>query len=169
MKVLVIDTSILCVWLQVPGLLTCGNDADRWDYERVNNKIRNEVENKTTLVLPLATIIETGNHISRASGDRRPFALKFSQIIRDTVNNQNPWTTFSEQTELWSDENLLKLADNFPDMAVQRVGIGDATIVDVAEYYYRARYDVEILTGDNGLKSYEPATRTPMTPRRYRK
>lgn len=31
-KVLIIDTSILCVWLQVAGMETCGPNNDRWTY-----------------------------------------------------------------------------------------------------------------------------------------
>ena len=42
-KVLVIDTSILCVWLQVPGMDHCGPNDDCWDYARVNQKIEQEI------------------------------------------------------------------------------------------------------------------------------
>lgn len=38
-KVLIIDTSILCVWLQAKDMETCGPDNDRWTYERVCQKI----------------------------------------------------------------------------------------------------------------------------------
>jgi len=30
-KVLIIDTSILCVYLGVPGKDTCGTDQNKWD------------------------------------------------------------------------------------------------------------------------------------------
>ena len=41
-KVLIIDTSILCVWLDVPAMDTCGPDNDQWNKDRVQQKI--EVE-----------------------------------------------------------------------------------------------------------------------------
>lgn len=41
-KVLIIDTSILCVWLQVPGMADCGPDHDKWDKQRVARKIQEE-------------------------------------------------------------------------------------------------------------------------------
>jgi len=63
-KVLIIDTSILCVWLKVPNMETCGPKHDIWDHDRVQKKIDQERADRSTLVLPLATIIETGNHIS---------------------------------------------------------------------------------------------------------
>ena len=56
-KVLLIDTSLLCVWLKVPGKETTGNN--KWDFELVNEKILTEIEKGTTLVLPLATASAT--------------------------------------------------------------------------------------------------------------
>lgn len=38
----------------------------------------------------------------------------------------------------------------------------------VADYYAKSGYEVEILTGDGGLKSYEPA-KPPLIPRRKQK
>lgn len=67
-KVLIIDTSVLCVWLHVDGMESCGPDNDRWTYERVYKKIIEEQEKGTTFILPVATIIETGNHIAHARG-----------------------------------------------------------------------------------------------------
>ena len=44
--------------------------------------------------------------------------------------------------------------------------IGDATIKDVAEFYTESGVSVEILTGDEGLKAYEP--KAVKVPRRRR-
>lgn len=63
-KVLIIDTSILCVYLKVPNMEDCGPDNDKWDYNRVVRKINDEIINKSYLVFHLATLIETGNHIA---------------------------------------------------------------------------------------------------------
>ena len=38
-KILVIDTSILCVMLNVPGKETCGSQGDFWDKQRVDRII----------------------------------------------------------------------------------------------------------------------------------
>ena len=45
---------------------------------------------------------------------------------------------------------------NWPTLAASGLSIGDTTIKDVAEFYLEAGYQVEILTGDEGLKAYEP-------------
>ena len=164
-KVIVIDTSMYCVWLQIPGFDNCGQQDDLWDYERIDNKIVEEVQRNSTLVLPLATIIETGNHISQSGGDRFNLATFFCQLLLKSIDNEDPWAAFSEQGELWSDESLKNLADTWPELASQRISLGDATIKDVAEYYAKVGYTVEILTGDNGLRAYQP-TQNPILPRR---
>ena len=39
--------------------------------------------------------------------------------------------------------------------------LGDASIVEVVNYYTDLGYRVEILTGDEGLKAYEPTVEVP--------
>lgn len=165
-KVLIIDTSILCVWLKVPGMDTCGPDKNRWDRERVGTKISEETAAKTTFVLPLATLIETGNHIAQAAHSRWERANELAEIIRKSAQVLEPWAAFSHQVELWSPEGLHNLAENWPTLAVQGLSIGDATIKEVAEFYAVSGFDVEILTGDDGLKSYQPVTAPNAIPRR---
>jgi len=165
-KIIVFDTSIYCVWLNIPGFGNCGHDDDLWDFQRIDDKISEEIENDSTLVLPLATIIETGNHLSQCNGDRYTLAQHFCELLRKSVDNENPWAAFSEQGDLWNDESLRALATNWPELAVQRISLGDATIKDVAEYYSKIGYEVEILTCDQGLKAYEPERESRLIPRR---
>ena len=165
-KVLVLDTSVLCVWLQISGKDTMGKANDIWDYKRVNHKIEEEIAKRTVLVLPLASIIETGNHISQSPGDRFTLAETFADLIRKTANNETPWAAFTVQSNLWSAEKLNALADNWPILAASKLSLGDATIKDVAEYYAEQGSTVEIFTGDQGLKAYEPIVKPAKIPRR---
>jgi hypothetical protein len=163
-KVLVLDTSILCVWLGVPGKETCGSDADRWDRQRVEALLEQEEEQSTTFVLPLASIIETGNHIAQAHTQRYEKAQALAQIMVAAADEQTPWSAFTRQTELWSAEHLKSLAVEWPQRAAAKLSIGDATIQAVAHYYANMGYYVEIVTGDQGLKSLQPSL--PQRPRR---
>jgi hypothetical protein len=167
-KVLVLDTSILCVWLEVPGMTDCGPDEDKWDRQRVADKIAIEEQNTTTFVLPLASIIETGNHISQAGHSRRERGESLAGLMKRSANQETPWAAFSEQSVLWSPEKLVELANSWPALAVQKLSLGDATIKDVAEYYAQMGYQVEILTGDSGLKSYEPTAPVEIPRRKQR-
>lgn len=165
-KILIIDTSVLCVYLNVPYMDDCGPDDDKWDHERVIKKINDEIDRHGLLVLPLATLIETGNHIAQANSRRYELAVGLSAIIKKVAKEEEPWAAFTFQKKLWDEENLIRLADCWPDLAKGGLSIGDATIKDVAEYYTEAGCQVEILTGDAGLKAYEPKQID--TPRRRR-
>lgn len=163
-KVLILDTSILCVWLDVPCMGECGPDHDKWNKARIEEKIHMETEAGTTFVLPLASIIESGNHIAHANHSRRERGKGLAELMRQSANQRSPWAAFSDQSKLWTPDKLVQLADAWPDLADQHISLGDATIKDVAEYYAQ-NYRVEILTGDQGLKAYQPAT-PPEVPRR---
>jgi hypothetical protein len=154
--VLVVDTTILCVWLCVPGRETCGPENDHWDYARVTGVINGAVAAGSTLVLPLATLIETGNHIANGS-DRFKKAQDLAKVIRLTADAKAPWAAFTDQGVLWERDALRRLAERWPALAAEKLSIGDATIADVAEYYARMGYAVEILTGDKGLQAHQPA------------
>lgn len=142
-------------------------EDDRWDYARVNKKIKDETEGEATLVLPLASIIETGNHISQAGHSRYERAQELAEIMNKVADNKSPWAAFSDQRVLWSQEKLKELAESWPDMALRNLSLGDATISDVAAYYSQTGWHVEILTGDQGLKALKPVSREE-EPRRRR-
>ncbi|MBF0333608.1 MAG: hypothetical protein HQL40_08165 [Alphaproteobacteria bacterium] len=163
--IVVIDTSILCVLLAIPGKETCGRSESRWTRDKARSAIAKYVRSRATLVLPLATIIETGNHIAQANGDRYSLAAEFCDYVRKAADATSPWAAFTDQARLWDTENLASLAGNWPTLAASGQSIGDATIVKVADYYAAAGYDVKILTGDEGLESYAP-TKPRLVPRR---
>ncbi len=160
-KVLIFDTSMLCAWLSVPGKDTCGPINDQWDKKRVDEKLEQEKKLNTTFVLPLAAIIETGNHIAQAPSNRYELAQEFADLMTKAANEESPWAAFVDQSKLWTSENLLQLAKDWIPLAVQKISLGDAAIKTVADFYHRAGYPVEILTGDAGLKAYEPIAPAP--------
>jgi hypothetical protein len=155
-SVLIVDTDILCVWLKIPGFDSCGPDVQRWDFPRIDGEITTALELHFTLVLPLATIIETGNHIAHAAELRRERALDLANLMRKAADETTPWAAFTEQAELWSGSNLKTLAEVWPDLAATGLTIGDATIKDVAEYYSAMGFVVRRLSGDTKLAAYEP-------------
>jgi len=162
-KVLVIDTSILCCLLAIPGKETCGAGEDQWTKAKVEAVL--EQETNSVWVLPLASIIETGNHIAQAAHSRFDLATAFAEILNSAANATAPWTAFSEQSELWSPTSIISLGETWPPLAAGGTSIGDATIKSVADYYARGGIPVEIMTGDAGLKAYEPS-QPAMIPRR---
>ena len=167
-KVLIFDTSVLCVWFRVPGKDTCGSGMNLLTYGIVNRKIEEEKANGTVFVLPIASIIETGNHIAHSVGDRHKLGSSFAEVIEATADNASPWAAFTEQSELWKKEKLKMLAKKWRESVITGQELGDATIVDVANYYAKAGFEVEIFTGDEGLKAYEPVSMAVVPRRRKR-
>ena len=158
-RILVIDTSILCVWLKVPGMEVCGPQEDQWDYKRVKEKIDEEIEQGAYLILPIATLIETGNHITHIKDGnlRRQTAEGFCEFVLKATKGDSPWTSFVEQLELWESQNLCKLIETWWKEIGNQHSMGDASIADVAQFYYGLDWNVEILSGDQLLRtSYAP-------------
>lgn len=157
MKVLIVDTCLACVWMRIPGKEEAGPENDRWNYERVNAKIESEIAEDTLLVLPLASIIETGNFIAQINRhDRMPFVTSFGNIIQQSINGDSPWTTFCRQNALWEANHLRGVVARWMAMNQEdKHSFGDVSILDVATEYRSAGFDVEILTADQLLKSYE--------------
>jgi hypothetical protein len=166
-KVLIFDTSVLCVWLKVPSKETCGPEGNQLTFDIVDAKIEDEKKLGTTFVLPIASIIETGNHIAHSTGDRHAVGHAFADIISATADQISPWAAFTEQSDLSKQETLKVLADRWKESVISGQSLGDASIVDVANYYASAGFEVEIFTGDEGLKAYEPTT-VVVKPRRRR-
>lgn len=167
-RVLILDTSVLCCWLQVPGKLEAGPVNDRWNFERIEVLLAQERQRASLFVLPLATLIETGNHIAQAPAHRRDRAQRLARLLGEAAEARSPWAAFTEQSALWEPAGLRRLADSWPPLAESRLSIGDATIKEVAEFYARMPdCHIEILTGDAGLKAYEPI-KPVVVPRRRR-
>lgn len=164
-KVLILDTSVLCCWLRVPGKDTAGPLDDQWTPERIDTLIEQEKQQHSTFVLPIASLIETGNHIAQSANLRHECATALAEHLTATADAQSPWAAFTDQSALWEPDQLRTLAQSWPALAAGGTSIGDATIKDVAEHYAKAGFHVEILTGDAGLKAYEPRQPLP-TPRR---
>ena len=170
-KIYIMDTSVLCVYLQIPNMDKCTGDIF-WDYSMIKQKIDSITKDKHYIVLPLATIIETGNHIAHINGDKYKLIQEFLVILKAILAANSPWAAFTEHEII--KQHLTMLSEGWKDLAVQGVSFGDAMIKEIADYYHQEQYTVEILTGDNGLKSTEPAPINSsldgsLIPRRHRK
>lgn len=156
-RVLVLDTSILCCWLEIPGKETAGPGNDRWNHDRIDRLLKTEAARGSIFVLPIAALIETGNHIANCTGNRYSLAMALGRHLLSAAISKSPWAAFSDQSALWEPQGLRQLADEWPSLAAAGMSIGDATIKAVAEYYAVAGIHVQILTGDEGLKAYQPS------------
>lgn len=127
MNVRFMDTSIIMNLLEIPKMCS--------DAEKIKAEFDHAIKEKETLILPMSTIIESGNHIAHiADGTiRREKAMKFQEFLRKTAREEAPWTLYGVEL---SKEDLLILAEEFPEKALQmKMGIGDMSIIRFYEKY----------------------------------
>lgn len=127
MNVHFIDTSVLVNILDIPKM-----NADRKEVlEEYNDLIKDE---GNTLLLPLATIVETGNHIAHiTSGNvRRTKGKEMAGMLRDMANGNAPWDYYEGEI---TREDLLYFSKVFPDMVMMETGIGDLSIISAYTKY----------------------------------
>lgn len=165
-RTLIIDTCMICTWLGVPHMEVTGPRADRWDKLRIDALINEKKTEGYIFVLPVAAVIEAGNHIAHAND--AACAQKLMGLLQATSIGNNPWAMFSEQNVLWASPNIDKLIAEWPVSIGSGVSIGDYTIEMIAEHYIKSGFLVELLTSDQGLQERALASsRLPM-PRRSR-
>lgn len=148
MNVRIMDTSVLLNILDIP---------DKNQNHKVIFKEFLDASKTETLILHLATIIETGNHISHiANGSiRRAKAILFADYLDKTSRGDAPWEYFGKELDK---EDLAKIAKGFPTMASMCTGIGDMSIIRAYEKYKEsvpAIGRIKIWSLDGHLEGYE--------------
>lgn len=83
--IVILDTSVFLNVLDVPG-----RNQDR---AGVIRRLRAFHGARAQLLLPLAAVIETGNHIARLPDgrQRRRYAASFAAEVRKAVDGEAPW------------------------------------------------------------------------------
>jgi hypothetical protein len=106
-SICLIDTSIFLEILNVPN----------YNQRRASvlEDYQTYFQSGCTFLLPMATILETGNHIAQ-NGDgtmRRKTAKRFVEEVKKAFTGEAPWkpTTFPNTAE------ILEWIDDFPDLA----------------------------------------------------
>lgn len=148
-----VDTSVLVEVLAVPGKSQAARET--------RDELRRRTAAGQSLILPTATIIETGNHIAQVAdgGMRRRAAEALSTLLERTIAGSAPWTLNGTP---W-DERLLAAicrgvgdAPSLVEMASQGVGVGDVSILAEADAYAQrvAHVDIRIWTLDGALSAW---------------
>lgn len=121
--VCIIDTSVFCHVLNV--------FRREQEHARAIAELEAMVAAGYTLLLPLATIYETGNHIAQ-NGDgtlRRRNAEVFVTQVRAAFSGDAPWSP----TLVPGEEEFVAWLGEFPGRAAQGIGMGDLSIIKAWE------------------------------------
>lgn len=131
-----IDTSVLVNLLEVPGKSQNVTEAKTGLAERGRDGV--------TLLLPITTVIETGNHIAQVKGNlhqKEQCATKFTQMLQMIASGKSPWTpneltwnsTFID--DLLSGVNTGQKLEHLLSSGI--FGAGDLAILAEAKEYKR--------------------------------
>lgn len=127
-----IDTSIFLNLIKVPGR---HNELDS-----VNADYKTYAELNVWFMLPMATIIETGNHIAQNGngGARRKTAERFVNVIQAAFNGSAPWiiNEFPRNADInvWLDQFPAYAGSNkSPTKTTEGTSFGDLSIIQEYE------------------------------------
>lgn len=122
--------------------------------KETSENLRSKIEDGETLFLPMATILESGNHIAQVQNgnQRRLLAKKFVDFVQQALQGDNPFKPLNfitpEQMQLW--------LNDFPESAMRGRGLGDLSIIhDFHTQCSKNRYlKVYIWSFDKHLSSF---------------
>lgn len=152
MSIGLIDTSVFLNILDVPN--------KNQNHAVVVAQLKKYILGRFTLLLPMATIFETGNHISQ-NGDgsqRRQTAQRFVKQVSDAIDGTAPWVA----TPFIDREDLKAWLVNFPDHAMRGSSLGDLSILGEFERQCKLHpgRHVFVWSLDEHLASYQQAAKT---------
>ena len=146
-KICFVDTSVLVELLNIPGMNAHHEDA-KLEYQLM-------AEEENVFILPVATLVETGNHIAHISDGslRYSIALKFAELIEKARTSIDNWNV---QPEI-SSEVLGRIIEQIPSHANVQTGFGDISIIEQFLDYQENHQPIGemcIWSYDHHLQSY---------------
>lgn len=121
-----IDTSVLLEILQVPGKSDAATGAELV----AEMDLRSQAGER--FVIPVTTIIETGNHIAQCDGDRYQVAGRLVRLLRAAAEEDGPWRVLQTRFDA---EFLAALCEGdstgqpLPSLAAAKIGAGDVALL----------------------------------------
>ncbi|HMW22209.1 MAG TPA: hypothetical protein PKC59_02145 [Burkholderiaceae bacterium] len=117
-EIVLVDTSVLMNVLDVRGF-NQNREPVLVEFERL-------IEQGAHLFLPMAAVLEAGNHIAQLADGRvrRSTAELFAERIRQALDGEAPWRPM----QFPESETMATWLDEFPDAAMKGLGIGDLSI-----------------------------------------
>lgn len=116
--IVVVDTSVLLNILDVPG-----RNERRAE---VLAELERLIETGDHMFIPMAAIVEVGNHIAQLGkgAHRRAAAERFIAEVKKALADEAPWKPINFP----SNQVVLGWLDAFPEATMQGLGMGDLAI-----------------------------------------
>ena len=116
--IVIVDSSVLLNIMDVP---------DRNQHKpAVLDRLGALIDAGDHLFIPMAAIVEVGNHIAQVKNGalRRAAADRFVKEVRSALADEAPWKPINFP----SNQEVGSWLDAFPDSATQGIGMGDLSI-----------------------------------------
>ena len=114
-----VDTSIFVQILNIPFM------SD--NHNQIVEELKVKIHNNESLFLPMATILETGNHIGQ-NGDgnqKRACAIQFVKQVNLAIDGKSPFAALN----FLEAKHMRRWLAEFPDWAMRGSGLGDLSII----------------------------------------
>jgi hypothetical protein len=151
-----VDTSILCVLLQIPG------KSD--DRSQLVQEFEQRQGNGAVFVIPIAAVVEPGNHIAQLSDghDRESRSRALENLLDRSLAATHPWVMSGVAWDHVLVRSIIDGGGSAPDLvqaARSHVGTGDLSILaEMRAFSARTETPsalaVELWTLDAGLKAF---------------
>lgn len=117
----IVDTSVFCNILGVPNRSQ--------NQGKAINELTRYRERGDSLLLPMAAVYETGNHIAQQGegSERREVAELFVKQVQKAMEGESPFSP----TQIHNSEEVKGWLEDFPDDAMRGIGIGDRSIIEI--------------------------------------
>jgi len=121
-SLVLLDSSVICEWLQVPGKSSINGQ------KMVSDEMKVLLSGGATFYLPLAAVVEVGNHITHVKNGvkRRTCAERFVTLLNNCLNHERPYATIP----FWDEDDMRKFAAAFSANATAGVSMGDTTMIN---------------------------------------
>ena len=142
-----VDTCVLTNLLDIPGF--------NQDRDEVRKKYEEKKKTHDIFVLPIATLVETGNHIAQSKGNKRKIAQDFRDLVLNAIQGTSNFVVTPEITL----EQIGEIMEGFPDSVVlEDRGFGDLSIISQFEDYWKNKQPIGkmcIWSLDHHLQGFE--------------
>lgn len=119
MSICLLDTSVFVEILNVPHMNA--------QHTAIRNELEQKIQDGESLFRPMATILETGNHIAQ-NGDgkqRRKVAAVFVEQVQLALDGKSPFIPIAFPTQ----DTMRQWLAAFPDVTMRGQGLGDLSII----------------------------------------
>lgn len=119
----IVDASVFLELLDVPGFNS--NRAS------IHSEYEKRLERRDSFHLPMAAVVETGNHIVDVpnGAHRRRCAAEFCDRIQSTLDPRSAWVV----VPMLRPDEFREWVQSFPDRATERISLVDSMLIQLWE------------------------------------